>query len=103
MDNEISRLDTAIFEHGKRRTALLSGLETPGEAVAPEVQDLMDHRQRTLFSQTLSLQALMAQPPAQSAPPAQPVQQAQPAPPVQPVQPAAPVVQEAARPKSRRR
>lgn len=80
MDNEISHLDTTIFEHVKRRTALLTGLETPGEAVAPEVQDLMDHRQRTLFSQTLSLQAHMVQQQAQQAPPVQPVQPAAAAP-----------------------
>ncbi|HEU5374629.1 MAG TPA: peptidase domain-containing ABC transporter [Ktedonobacteraceae bacterium] len=97
MDNEISRLDTAIFEHGKRRTALLTGLETPGEAAAPEVQDVMDHRQRTLFSQTLSLQALMAQQQTQQMPPVQPA--------AQPARPAmagpAPAPSEAAYPKSR--
>src|SRR5690242_16219430 len=72
MDNQLSQLDTSIFEHGTRRTAFLTGLETPGEAVVPEVQDLIDHRQRTLFSQTIGLQALMAQQQARAIQPGQP-------------------------------
>src|SRR5258708_27112830 len=55
-----SPLDPSIFAHGKRRTALLTGLETPGDQpVASEVQDLIDHRQRTIVSQALALQTMM--------------------------------------------
>jgi ABC-type bacteriocin/lantibiotic exporter with double-glycine peptidase domain len=55
-----SELDTTIFEYGKRRTALLTGLESAdNQPVEPEVQDLIDHRERSMLTQTLHLQELM--------------------------------------------
>lgn len=89
-----SPLDTSIFAHGKRRTALLTGLETPGDQpVASEVQDLIDHRQRTIVSQALGLQAMMLHQQAQQAQqtPATPRQAASVTPtPAQPIAAAAP-------------
>ncbi len=46
---------------GKRRTALLTGLGKPDELVAPEVADLMEHRDLTFVRNTMELGMLVSE------------------------------------------
>ncbi|HET7637644.1 MAG TPA: hypothetical protein VFK47_02795, partial [Ktedonobacteraceae bacterium] len=75
----------ADFLPRKRRTTLLSGVNTAAPTISPEVAGLIEHRTHTVRLGTQALEAYVAQEQAQAAPPAPapaPVQappQAQPA------------------------
>lgn len=65
MSNKANDLDASILQSGKRRSAYLADLQAPNQPIAPEVQDLIDHREKTMMTQAFFLQAAMARDQAQ--------------------------------------